>query len=112
MIVWITHLSGTPNPASPPVSGWIQPIVISPPDAAPVVEEEDDDDGEVAEDEEDDEAPWMPELHASSRAPPPTTAAPTPAARSRLRREAPRAAGAASVLSGWAVWSVMVWISP
>ena len=36
-----------------------------------------------------DAAPWMPELHASRRAPPPTTAAPTPAARNRLRRETP-----------------------
>jgi len=35
------------------------------------------------------EAPWMPELHASRRAPPPATAAPTPAARNRLRRETP-----------------------
>jgi hypothetical protein len=34
-------------------------------------------------------APWMPELQASIRAPPPTTAAPTPAARNRLRRETP-----------------------
>jgi hypothetical protein len=34
-----------------------------------------------------DEAPWIPELQASRRAPPPTTAAPTPAARNRLRRE-------------------------
>ena len=38
-------------------------------------------------DEVDDAAPWMPELQASRKAPPPTTAAPTPAARNRLRRE-------------------------
>jgi hypothetical protein len=38
-------------------------------------------------DEGEDEAPWMPELQASRRAPPPTTAAPTPAARNRPRRE-------------------------
>jgi hypothetical protein len=36
-----------------------------------------------------DAAPWMPELHASRRAPPPTTAAPAPAARNKLRRETP-----------------------
>jgi hypothetical protein len=36
-----------------------------------------------------DAAPWMPELQASRKAPPPTTAAPTPAARNRLRRETP-----------------------
>jgi hypothetical protein len=63
-------------------------------------------------DEVDDAAPWMPELQASRKAPPPTTAAPTPAARNRLRRETRPAAGWLSVLSGWAVWSDMVWISP
>ena len=43
----------------------------------------------------------MPELHASRRAPPPTTAAPTPAARNRLRRETPRRGGrCCRVLSG------------
>jgi hypothetical protein len=41
------------------------------------------------EEEVEDAAPWMPELQASSRAPPPATAAPTPAARNRLRRETP-----------------------
>jgi hypothetical protein len=109
----MTHWSGTPKPASPPVAGWIQPMVISPLAAAPVAEEdeEDEDDAEVEEDE-DDAAPWMPELHASRRAPPPTTAAPTPAARNTLRRETPRPADALSVLSGRAVWSVMVWVSP
>jgi hypothetical protein len=40
-------------------------------------------------DEDADEAPWMPELQASRRAPPPAMAAPTPAARNRLRRETP-----------------------
>ena len=59
-----------------------------------------------------DAAPWIPELHASRKAPPPTTAAPTPAARNRLRRETRPAGGCCSVLSGWAVWSVMVGISP
>jgi hypothetical protein len=42
-----------------------------------------------ADDEEEEAAPWMPELHASRNAPPPTTAAPTPAARNRFRRETP-----------------------
>src|SRR6201987_3792936 len=65
-----------------------------------------------ADDDDDDAAPWMPELQASSRAPPPTTTAPTPAARNRLRLETRPAVGWLSVLSGWAVWSVMVWISP
>jgi hypothetical protein len=43
----------------------------------------------LADDEDEDAAPWMPELQASRKAPPPTTAAPTPAARNRLRRETP-----------------------
>jgi hypothetical protein len=43
----------------------------------------------LADDDDEDAAPWMPELQASSRVPPPTTAAPTPAARNRLRRETP-----------------------
>lgn len=75
---------------------------------------DDDDEGdedEEEDDEEEDPAPWIPELQASRRAPPPTTAAPRPAARIRPRRET-RPAGWLSVLSGWAVWSVMVWISP
>src|SRR5215472_5321615 len=86
LICSMTQLSGAPKPASPPVSGWIQPIVISPPLLEPplvlvlllgpvlvllLLE------------------PLRPELQASSSAPPPTTAAPTPAARNRLRRETP-----------------------
>jgi len=43
----------------------------------------------LADVEAEEEAPWMPELQASRRAPPPATAAPTPAARNRLRRETP-----------------------
>jgi hypothetical protein len=67
-----------------------------------------------AEEDEEDAAPWMPELQASSRAPPPTTAAPTPAARNRLRRETrPPVSWLSvdwlSVLSWRAVWSVIVW---
>jgi hypothetical protein len=71
------------------VSGWIQPIVSSllapapevlvPAPLALLAGDEDVDDA----------APWMPELQASRRAPPPTTAAPTPAARNKLRRETP-----------------------
>jgi hypothetical protein len=99
----MTQLSGAPKPASEPVSGWIQPILIDllvPPEVLLV--------DEVAEEDED-AAPWMPELQASRRAPPPTTAAPTPAARNRLRRETPPTVGWLSVLSCWAVWSVIVW---
>ena len=43
----------------------------------------------LADEVDEDAAPWIPELHASSKAPPPTTAAPTPAARNKLRRETP-----------------------
>src|SRR5579862_222242 len=72
-----TQLSAAPNPASGPVSGWIQPIVMLPPLAllplalVVVLALE----------------PLTPELHASSSPPPPTTAAPTPtpAMRSRPR---------------------------
>ncbi len=53
-------------------------------------------------------APLIPELQASRRLPPPTTAAPTPAARNKLRREKPPAADWLPAGSGWAVWSVMV----
>ena len=66
LILEITQLSGAPNPASGPVSGWIQPIVMAlvlPPELAPL----------------------MLELHAWSSPPPPTTAAPAPTARSRPR---------------------------
>src|SRR6516164_4647362 len=98
----MTHLSGKPKPASGPVSGWIQPIVIvlfvGAPEPELVVLVPD--------------APLMPELQASRRLPPPTTAAPTPAARNRLRRETPPAGGWLAALAFFAVWSVMVWISP
>jgi hypothetical protein len=63
----------------------------------------------LADDEEEEEAPWMPELQASRSAPPPTTAAPTPAARNRLRRETPPAGTWLSLLSCRAVGSVIVW---
>src|SRR5579863_8010857 len=74
MIFETTQLSAAPNPASGPVSGWIQPIVMLPPLLLPlelvvVLALE----------------PLTPELHASSSPPPPTTAAPTPAMRSRPR---------------------------
>src|SRR5258708_3788783 len=74
----MTKLSGAPKLASGPVSARIQPIVISPLLLAPLllvlwlvllVE------------------PLRRELQASRSAPPPTTAAPTPAARKRLRRD-------------------------
>src|SRR5579875_1937429 len=86
-------MSGAPNPASPPVSGWIQPIVmfLVPPEDAPGL------------------APLMLELHACSSPPPPTTAAPTPAARSRPRRLMPPAG---LVLSDCALWSLMCNRSP
>jgi hypothetical protein len=86
------------------VSGWIQPIVIFPPEdpAAPVLVEL---------------APLMLELHASSRLPPPTTAALAPNARStprRLRNPGPSypsvvpfAPRKGFVLSGCAVWSLI-----
>lgn len=32
---WVTQLSGCPNPASDPVSGWIHPIVIDLPELEP-----------------------------------------------------------------------------
>ena len=80
-LIWlITQLSGAPNPARSPVSGWIHPIVIDLPlDALAVLPPA--------------EAPLMLELQASSRLPPPTTAAPTPAARNRPRRETPPPSG-------------------
>ena len=67
LILEITQLSGAPNPARAPVSGWIQPIVM----ALVLLDPE--------------LAPLMPELHAWSSPPAPTTAAPAPAARSRPR---------------------------
>ena len=74
LILEITQLSGAPNPASEPVSGWIQPIVMAlvPPD--PELAPEPDDE------------PLMPPLQASSRPPAPTATAPAPNALSRLRR--------------------------
>src|SRR5262245_55027242 len=54
-------------------------------------------------------APLTPELHACSSAPPPTTAAPAPSARSRLRRCMPPAG---LVLLESTVWSVMSPRSP
>src|SRR6516225_6153742 len=79
MIFEITKLSAAPNPASPPVSGWIQPIVMLPvlAAAAPLLL------AELV------PAPWMLELQASRNPPLPTTAAPAPAARSRVRRLMP-----------------------
>src|SRR5215475_3775688 len=77
MACWVTQLSGAPNPDSEPVRGWIQPIVISLlSEPLPLL------------------LPLRPELQASSRVPPPRIAAPTPAARNRLRLET-------------AVWSVI-----
>src|SRR3984957_8457072 len=94
MTCWVTQASGKPNPERDPVIGWIQPIVISLLLVAPEVLLV--------------EAPLIPELHASRRLPPPTTAAPTPAARNRLRREILPASDWLPAGSGWAVWSVMV----
>ena len=101
MICLMTQSSGKPKPEREPVTGWIQPIVISllvvapevlPCTAALVLLV----------------APLMPELQASRKLPPPTTAAPTPAARNRLRRENPPADDWLPAGSGFAVWSVMV----
>src|SRR5580704_17587112 len=68
MILEITQLSGAPKPASEPVSGWIQPIVMA---FVPL---------EV------DPEPLMAVLHASSSPPAPMMAAPAPTARSIPRR--------------------------
>jgi hypothetical protein len=55
------------------------------------------------------EDPLIPELHADNSPPPPATAAPAPAARSKPRRLRPVwAASAALGLAGCALWSVMV----
>src|SRR6201985_3728856 len=98
MSSWTPQLWGKRKRAREPVTGWIQPIVISllvpPPEVPPAAPLADDDD---------EDAPWMPELQASRRAPPPTTAAPEPGARNRLRRETRPAVGWVSVLCGWAV---------
>src|ERR1700744_5829711 len=99
MICLVTQASGKPNPDRDPVTGWIQPIVISLLPVAPevllvlgpVL-------GLLV-------APLIPELPAWRRRPPPTTAAPAPAARNRFRRETPPAADWLPELSGWAVWS-------
>src|SRR5579859_6154099 len=63
----MTQLSGAPNPASGPVSGWIQPIVmllVLPPELAPL----------------------MPELQALRTPPAPATTAPAPTPFSTDRR--------------------------
>ena len=83
------------------------------PDPPPAAADPDDDPDADADADDDEAAPWIPELHASRNAPPPTTAAPTPAARNKLRRETRPAVywllvDWLSVLSGWAVWSVIV----
>ncbi len=84
------------------MTGWIQPIVISLLVVAPEVLPE------LALVLVLLVAPLMPELQASRKLPPPTTAAPTPAARKRLRRENPPADDWLPAGSGFAVWSVMV----
>src|SRR5216683_103604 len=86
LILEITQLSGAPNPAREPVSGWIQPIVMALVPPAPEL------------------APLMPELHAWSSPPAPMTAAPAPPARSRLRR---LMLPAGLMLSDCAVWSLI-----
>src|SRR6266567_5221393 len=68
LILEITQLSGAPNPASGPVSGWIQPIVMllaAPPALAPL----------------------MPELQAARSPLAPTANVPAPIPFSRERRE-------------------------
>src|SRR3984957_19396052 len=89
LILEITQLSGAPNPASEPVSGWIQPMVmlLVPPELAPL----------------------MPELHASSSPPPPTTTAPVPTPRSKPRRLMP---ADWPVLADCSVWSLICHRSP
>src|SRR6266481_2399307 len=89
LILEITQLSGAPNPARAPVSGWIQPIVmlLVLPELAPLTLE----------------------LHAWSRPPPPTTAAPAPIARSRLRRLTPPSG---PMLPESTVWSLITHRSP
>ena len=68
LILEITQLSGAPNPASGPVSGWIQPIVmllVLPPELAPL----------------------MLELQALSTPPAPAATAPAPTPASTDRRD-------------------------
>src|ERR1700704_1886300 len=107
------QLSDEPKPASAPVSGGMKPITMSLVPLPPVV------------DVEPPLAPLMFELQASSRPPPPTTAALAPAVRSRPRRligppalspwgdetlippRPPRVPDDAFILSGCAVWSLM-----
>src|SRR5215469_5871739 len=93
LILEITQLSGAPNPARGPVSGWIQPIVIAlvapPPDPGL--------------------APLIPELHACRSPPAPITATPAPAARSSPRRLIPPSG---LVLSDCPVWSLIRHRSP
>src|SRR6185312_2135179 len=91
LILEITQLSGAPNPARAPVSGWIQPMVM----LLVVLPEP--------------LAPLTLELQAWSSPPPPTTAAPAPIARSRLRRSMPPPEG---VLPESTVWSLISHRSP
>src|SRR6204780_1522706 len=100
MTCLVTQASGKPKPEREPVIGWIQPIVISLVVVAPEVLVELALVLLVA--------PLMPELQASRRLPPPTTAAPTPAARNRLRRENPPADDWLPAGAGFGVWSVLV----
>src|SRR5215469_4195777 len=89
LILEITQLSGAPKPASGPVSGWIQPMVMP----LPVPEPD----------------PLMLVPHAASSPPKPAKAAPAPAARSNPRR----LIGTGSLgLSECAVWSLIRHRSP
>src|SRR5580692_10165911 len=97
MILEVTQLSAAPKPASEPVSGWIQPIVI-----ALVLPEP---------------APLIPEPQACSSPPVPRAAAPTPAARSSPRRLMPLMLLAGMIREGAGlpdgkVWSLISHRSP
>src|SRR5215469_11412829 len=89
LILEITQLSGAPKPASGPVSGWIQPIVM------PLAVPEPD--------------PLMLVPHAASSPPKPAKAAPAPAARSNPRRLIARGS---LMLPECAVWSLIRHRSP
>ncbi len=85
LILEMTQLSGAPNPARDPVSGWIQPMVMALVLPEPPPEPELDE-------------PLMLVLQASSRPPAPTATAPAPNALSRLRRPiGPRLLGVSAV---------------